>query len=358
MTLILVLSLFGLPLHAQEKWMVGPFLKVDSTNPCLASNPSSRFLCPIRHENVSWEAKDVFNPAAVAHEGKVYLLYRAQDSIGKPAGTSRIGLSWSSDGLRFTRYPFPVVYPDNDFMKQYEWEGGCEDPRMVQNARGTYVMTYTAFDGKLARLAVATSSDLLHWTKQGLAFGESHGGKYRDVWSKSGSIVSRWVNGSPVATKIGGRYWMYWGESDISLATSEDLLHWTPVEDKDGSLVSVLRKRLNSFDSRLVEPGPPAFMTASGIVLIYNSCNSGGSGDASLPSGTYAAGQALFAGDDPTRLIGRSASYFFHPEKPYEKTGQVNNVCFLEGLVRFKGRWLLYYGTADSRIAVALWDHP
>jgi hypothetical protein len=31
----------------------------------------------------------------------------------------------------------------------------------------------------------------------------------------------------------------------------------------------------------------------------------------------------------------------------------VGNVCFLEGMVFFKGKWLLYYGTADSKIAVA-----
>jgi predicted GH43/DUF377 family glycosyl hydrolase len=41
------------------------------------------------------------------------------------------------------------------------------------------------------------------------------------------------------------------------------------------------------------------------------------------------------------------------PEKDYEIAGQVNQVCFLEGLVKYKGRWFVYYGTADSKIAVA-----
>jgi predicted GH43/DUF377 family glycosyl hydrolase len=44
------------------------------------------------------------------------------------------------------------------------------------------------------------------------------------------------------------------------------------------------------------------------------------------------------------------------PEKKYEITGQVNQVCFLEGMVPFNGKWFLYYGTADSKIAVAV--HP
>jgi len=53
-------------------------------------------------------------------------------------------------------------------------------------------MTYTAFDGTLARLMVASSLDLLHWTKHGPAFGQAYNGKYLNKWSKSGSIVSNY----------------------------------------------------------------------------------------------------------------------------------------------------------------------
>lgn len=339
--------------RAQDAWMLGPFTRIDSVNPCLTPMATSRFVCPIRATVVGWEAKDVFNPAAVVRDGKVYLLYRAQDRIGKPAGTSRIGLAWSTDGLRFEKHPEPVLFPDNDFMKRYEWEGGCEDPRIVQDENGTYVMTYTAFDGEVARLAVATSTDLLHWKKQGLAFDRAGRGKYRDTWSKSGSIVTRLKGDALVAARIDGRYWMYWGDWDICVATSDDLVHWSPVETDDGEATVVLRKRRNLFDSQLVEPGPPALLTDAGIVFIYNSSNRKTGGDPQLPPGTYAAGQALFSGDNPAQLLSRSQGYFFHPEKEYEREGQVKNVCFLEGLVYFNGRWLLYYGTADSRIAVA-----
>ena len=46
--------------------------------------------------------------------------------------------------------------------------------------------------------------------------------------------------------------------------------------------------------------------------------------------------------------------YFMKPEKNYELTGEVNNVCFIEGLAQFKDKYFLYYGTADSKIAVAV----
>jgi predicted GH43/DUF377 family glycosyl hydrolase len=42
------------------------------------------------------------------------------------------------------------------------------------------------------------------------------------------------------------------------------------------------------------------------------------------------------------------------PDRYYETIGQVNQVCFIEGLVKLRGKWFMYYGTADSRIAVAV----
>jgi predicted GH43/DUF377 family glycosyl hydrolase len=44
-----------------------------------------------------------FNPSAVVHDGKVVVLYRAQDSNG----TSRLGYATSTDGISFIRRPSP-----------------------------------------------------------------------------------------------------------------------------------------------------------------------------------------------------------------------------------------------------------
>ena len=44
-------------------------------------------------------------------------------------------------------------------------------------------------------------------------------------------------------------------------------------------------------------------------------------------------------------------------EKDCEKTGEVNEVCFVEGLVYFNDRWYLCYGTGDSNLAVAVSEH-
>ncbi len=344
-------------------WALLPFVKDDGVNPILLPDSATEFFCPVRNEKIKWEAKDVFNPAAVVRHDTVFLLYRAEDEIGKYAGTSRVGLAWSIDGLHFKRLPMPVLYPDNDSTKKYEWEGGCEDPRVVEDENDIYYMTYTGYDGDKARLLIAISPDLYHWTKEGLAFAGAYNGKYTNEWGKSGSIVCKYENarltdavgqGKAIAVKINGKYWMYWGDTNIFLASSDDLIHWTPVEDDNGQLLIVFGPRNGKFDSDLVESGPPAMLTDKGILLIYNSKNLPSKGDTTLAKGTYAASQILLDKNDPSKVLQRMDSWFIKPDKPYEISGQVNHVCFVEGLVNFKSKWFLYYGTADSKIAVAI----
>lgn len=339
----------------EKPWMLGPFRKENAHNPILDAKASTTFNCPIRKESVRWEEKDVFNPATVVRHNKVYMVYRAEDVVGKYAGTSRLGLAVSTDGIHFKRMPKPVFYPDNDAMKRYEWEGGCEDPRLVESPAGVYVMTYTAYDGDKARLCVATSRDLIHWQKQGLAFDQANQGKYQNSWSKSGAIVTKRIGSRLVAQKINGKYWMYWGDQpQLRLATSTDLIHWTPLETSTGDPLPVAESRKGKHDVRLIEPGPFAMLTKAGILLIYNGMNDAKNGDVNLPEGAYAGGQLLFDANDPAKLIDRSETYFIKLDQPYEMQGQVNQVCFLEGMVPFRGRWFLYYGTADSKIGVAV----
>ena len=69
-------------------------------------------------------------------------------------------------------------------------------------------------------------------------------------------------------------------------------------------------------------------------------------------------GEALFAANDPTRLKARVDQPVFQPEEAFERSGQyAAGTTFLEGLVFFKGNWLLYYGCADSYVAVAVLKH-
>lgn len=365
--------------QAYKSWSLGPFIKHDRINPIMGTRADSKFWCPVRQESVRWEEKDVFNPTAVVRDNKVYLLYRAEDKVGcyvynaktkkgHFAGTSRIGLAVSEDGLNFERECEPVLYPDNDRLRNYEWEGGIEDPRVVEDEDGTYYMTYTGYDGCNVELMVASSTDLLNWEKHGPAHKQYADDKDIYFKSKAGAIVCRQVGDRHVAAKIKGKYWMYWFNDvdsrssltrNMCCSTSTDLIHWNPVLETDGTKKIVLAPRERKFDSRMTEPGPHALLGNEGIVLIYNGMNlprNHPDRDENLKADTYSAGQALFAPDDPSELVDRTDHYFMTPDKEYETKGQINLVCFLEGLVHFKGKYFLYYGTADSKIAVAIWD--
>jgi beta-1,2-mannosidase len=341
---------------ASADWALGPFTRpLDS--PVIQPQPASVFQDPLREQPVHWEALHTFNPAAVVRNGKVMVLYRAEDDSGTMQigmHTSRLGLAESVDGLHFTRLPEPVFYPAADTQKEREWPGGVEDPRLVEAPDGTYVLTYTQWNRETYTIGVATSPDLIHWTKHGPALGET--GPYGRLMYKSGGIVTKLEHGRLIAARIHGKFWMYWGEIQVRVASSTDLIHWAPIEESPGKPVIVLERRPGRFDSGFPEVGPPPILTKRGILVVYNGKNADTGADAEphLDLGAYSAGQALFDADHPAKLLHRLNEPSLHPEKPYERSGQyAAGTTFAEGLVFFKGQWFLYYGCADSFVAVA-----
>ena len=276
----------------------------------------------------TWEAAGVFNPAVVRFRGKYVMLYRAQDA----AGTSRLGYAESTDGIHFTRHAEPVLSPEAD----YERDGGVEDPRLV-TVGDTFYLTYTGYNKHDAQLCLATSKDLIHWTRHGVII-PANRGNWNVKWTKSGAIVPENIN---------GKYWMYFLGTDANnkdmtgLAMSDDLLHWT-----EATQTPVIPVRPGKFDSRVAEPGPSPVLTKDGIVLIYNAA------DDQL---VYRTALAIFDRNDPRKLLWRSERPVFVPELPWEKIGQVPNVVFVEGAALSPDgkHYRFYYGAADKYIGVA-----
>jgi predicted GH43/DUF377 family glycosyl hydrolase len=297
----------------QERWPFGTWQRL-SDGPVISPQGNG------------WESAGTFNPSVVMHDGKIVMLYRAQDANG----TSRLGYASSTDGIHFTRRPEPVLSPDAD----YEQGGGVEDPRLVK-IDNTFYLTYTAYNKKDAQLALAVSKDLVHWERKGVIL-PAYKGRWNVGWTKAGAILPE---------KIDGKYWMYFmgtaldKTDQMGIAYSTDLLHWTDALD-----VPVLPRRPGRWDSRVVEPGPAPFLAADGIVLIYNGA------DDSL---VYRTGIVRFDRKDPRRVLSRTEMPIFAPEADWEKTGQVPNVVFVEGMIRQANRWLFYYGGADKYVGVA-----
>jgi len=360
---IFILSLLcsiSFTIYGQEKpWMMGPFERVKKAAPIIEPDESSEWLDPVTGKKVRWESMATFNPAAVVKDGNIHILYRSEEKLGeKEIGghTSRLGLAISKDGTTYDRKDEPVFYPDEDDQKEFEWPGGTEDPRIVETEEGYYILTYTQWNREYPRLAVATSQDLKNWTKHGPLFQQFKKGKYHNMETKSGAIVTEFKDNKLVAAKINGRYWMYFGVPYIWLASSTDLINWEPLENHEENLVPVLSPRPGYFDSWLVEAGPPPVITSDGIVVMYNAGNSRQIGVPDLANRMYTGGQALFDIEMPWKLLDRSDRPFIKPEMPFEKSGQyVEGTTFIEGLVFFRDKWYLYYGTADSRVGVVIW---
>jgi predicted GH43/DUF377 family glycosyl hydrolase len=149
---------------------------------------------------------------------------------------------------------------------------------------------------------------------------------------------------------------MYWGENFVNLAWSENLYDWYPSLDEKVELKALISPRKNKFDSQLTECGPPAIINNEGIVLFYNGKNSEkDDATAEVPKGTYSVGKVVFDKNDPEKVISRSDTCLLKPTLPHEVTGQYKSgTTFSEGLVYFKDKWFLYYGTADSYVGVAI----
>ncbi|GAC1313736.1 MAG: glycoside hydrolase family 130 protein [Mucilaginibacter sp.] len=341
-------------------WALGGFERPAGVNPIISPDLNAVFNDPMTNKPSRWEANYTFNPAATVKDHKIVVLYRSEDKTGVEIGTrtSRIGYAESSDGLNFKRKPKPVLYPGNDSQKEFEWPGGCEDPRVAVTKNGTYVMFYTQWNHKVPRLGVATSKDLVTWVKHGPIFRKFYSGKFADAPNKSASILTKLEGDKQMITKVNGKYWMYWGELHVFAATSGNLVDWKPLVDENGELKQLFSPRPGFFDSDLTECGPPAIMTNKGIVLFYNGKNHpGNGGDKRFNGNSYCAGQALFSLDDPSKMITRLDVPFLRPVESFEKSGQyINGTVFIEGLVYFQKKWFLYYGCADSKVGVAVFD--
>ncbi|MCD4785033.1 MAG: glycoside hydrolase family 130 protein [Candidatus Eremiobacteraeota bacterium] len=311
---------------AENNWSIGPFRKFEK---------------PIMEPTKEgFDSKNVYNMATIREGDTYYMIYRGEDKNETADDcTGRLGLAVSKDGINFEREPNPIILPDQPYDKQ-----GIEDPRLVK-IDDTYVLTYTAYDGKTAKLCLATSKDMRNWEKKGPLFPEFPADVDRTAdWTKSGAILPERMKEGPFKDK----YIMYFGDTDMWMGYSDDLENWSYVKEP------VLRPREGKFDSRIVEPGPPPIKTKDGILLIYNGSTKGKPGE---NFGGYYAGAVLFDPKDPTKVLKRSEKPLIGPTQDWEKEGYVDNVSFVEGLtVSDDGTWNMYFGGADRSIGLAVAD--
>ena len=158
-------------------------------------------------------------------------------------------------------------------------------------------------------------------------------------------------NGVMFPRKIGDNYAMLSRPSDtghtpfgdIFYSESPDMTYWGKHRFVFGTGTST------GWDSKKVGPGPTPIETDEGWLMIYhgvlNSCN----------GFVYRFGVALLDIDKPWIVKERGWFYVFGPEKDYELSGDVPNVCFPCATLTDAdtGRIAIYYGAADTVTGLA-----
>jgi predicted GH43/DUF377 family glycosyl hydrolase len=266
----------------------------------------------------------VFNAAAVYHDKRVHILYRA---IGED-GVSRIGYASSSDGYNIEeRLPNPVFEPANENEKD-----GCEDPCLTP-LDGRYIMTYTALRSLVnctfqIGMTSISMEDFIHkrwnWGERWLPF--------PGIRNKDSVVFPR---------KINGRYVMYHRiEPDICIAYSDDLRRWYDIK-------AVFGPRRGMWDCFKVGAAGPPIEVNEGWLFIYHGVDY---------EKVYRLGVALIDRNDPEMIVFRSKEHILEPVKDYERFGKVPNVVFSCGSILIDENILVYYGAADTVICVATFD--
>ena len=108
-------------------WAWADFQRPEGTNPIISPDSTTRFYCPLTKDSVDWESNDTFNPAATVYDGKVVVLYRAEDKTGHAIGGTVCTFS-----VNPLRYSIPTM------MAKKNWSGRVDVkilvwqlPRMV-----------------------------------------------------------------------------------------------------------------------------------------------------------------------------------------------------------------------------------
>lgn len=302
-----------------------------------------RLVRPVRHAILEpiaandWENRYVLNAGAVRIDGSVYILYRAfgADEV------SRIGLAWTRDGVNIDgRLDHPIFEPADETESS-----GVEDPR-VTIIDGRMYMLYTAYDGAVAQIAMASipvEAFLEHrfdqWKRHGLGF--------PGLNNKDAVLYPEMFD---------GRYVIYHRlDPNLWVSYLDDLTCPWP---RTGQKIVTGPRPGMMWDGVKIGAGAQPIKTTEGWLNIYHGVDYGR---------CYRLGVLFMALDDPARVLYRSPNAILEPEFDFEignikgRDYWVPQVVFTCGavpavdkdVVGLDDEILVYYGAADTSIGVA-----
>ena len=307
--------------------------------------------------SLEFENKAVCNPACIQTKDITHMFYRAVNSYN----ISTIGYCQLKNNHVVERFTKPVLFPEFDYEKN-----GVEDPR-ITFLDGIYYLLYTAFDGKNARIAYATSSDLSNFVKQGLISPSITYTAASEIMYRKRLKEEYFISQLHLEAEVKGLNFLW--EKDALLFPKKinnqfalmhrirpdmQIIYFQKFKDLTADYWRAYLSNLKeyivlgpkfSFENPYIGGGCPPIETEDGWLIIYHAVET-------TPLGKiYHACAALLDLKNPLKVVGRLAEPLFSPKTVWEKIGVVNNVVFPTGAVVIDGRLHIYYGAADKLIA-------
>ena len=317
-------------------------------NPTAVRLPNKKIFMLARVAETSHQSKDPFMRCPVVVSDKHYKTLgekiKRTDVVGKDGNL--IYLKNKTCRLQTFSHLRKVVLDKSGFHVESvsekpdfhgtpeEGQYGIEDPRITKIGN-RYLMTYVTvnhLEGVCTSLAV--SKNLGSWKRQGIIFREQN---------KDATIFPEKIKGNYVALHRPEGFFEF-SRPSIWISHSKDLVHW-------GREKSIVETRPGRWDSERIGGGTVPLKTKKGWLEIYHGVEETGNGRR-----IYNAGALMLDKKNPARVLARSPKNkpLFVPEKRFEKKGFISNVVFPTAAFPDLNRkdLLIYYGAADSRIAV------
>ncbi len=293
-----------------------------------ADNPFTRHAGNpiITAQDLPYAANSVFNAGAAKPADCTLLLLRVEDR----RGLSHLTAARSSNGIDgWVIDEKPCLQPDDAHPEEI-W--GIEDPRITRlEEKKCWAVAYASFSRGGPLVSLALTEDFHTFEKLGAVLPPDN----KDAALFPTRIGGKWAMlHRPCAAfeGVGAHIW-------ISL--SPDLKHW-------GQHRIVLSPREGGWwDAGKIGLSPPPLRTERGWLIMYHGVRDTAAGC------LYRCGLALLDLDDPTKVIRRCDEWVFGPEQPYERVGDVGGVVFPCGWVLEQNELRLYYGAADTGVALA-----
>ena len=314
----------------------------------------------LRKRPFEFESNGVLNPGCIEHDGATHMFYRAV----RDGNYSSIGYCQLNGKEIIKRLGYPIIVPEHDYEKH-----GVEDPRITKIGDTFYIL-YTAYDGFNARVAYATSKNMLHFEKHGLISPQISYDEAEDIFNKTG-VSEKYIFFESQLREINGDGIMLWEKDAVlfpekingKFAMLHRILPGIQIayfENFSDLRIGYWKKYLAELnkhvvmdpkyphENRYIGSGCPPIKTEIGWLLIYHTV------EVTLTERIYHASAALLDLKNPGKVIARLQKPLFSPTETWEKKGVVNNVVFPTGAIQKNDDLYIYYGAADDCIGLKI----